>query len=149
MEILNTVRDNWFELLQSFFIVGGFLLARHSSKEEAKERRIANRHTLTKQHREIWMLRFAHPELGRIDDPAPDLNTQPITAQEKLFVRFLVLHLAGCYRTAKADLFTLPDEITADISNFFSRPIPRAVWEQIQRFQNADFVRFVEEHRGQ
>jgi len=145
MEFLNVVRDNWFDLIQSLFIVASFWLARISFKEETRQRRVANRLEITKQHREIWMVRFSHPELARIGDSSVDLKAKPITPEEKLFVRLLILHLAGCYRTAKAEMFKLPDEITSDVANFFSRPIARAVWEEVRRFQNSDFVRFVEE----
>jgi hypothetical protein len=148
MEFLNAVRDNWFELFQSVFIAGSYLLQRSSAKEEARQRRVSNRLEILNQYREIWKLRLSHPELNRIDDPFADLTTNSITAEERLFMRFLILHLSNSYRAAKLDVFTLPEEMGADIANVFSRPIPLAVWEQVRRFQNADFVNFVEEHRG-
>lgn len=120
MDLLSTVRDNWFELLQTFGIIAGFLLARYSTVEEAKQRRITNRWEITSHYREIWSLRFSHPDLNRIDETIVDLTVKPVTSEEKLFVRMLILHLANCFRTAKAEMFTLPDEITADIQNFFS-----------------------------
>ena len=149
MEFLNPVRDNWFDLLQSVFIIASFWLARISLREETRQRRVANRLEITKQHREIWTLRLSNDELRRIQELAPDLDATPITSEERLFVHMLILHLANCYRIARAEMFSLPEEITKDIANFFSRPIPSAVWENTRRFQNADFVQFVEEHRGQ
>lgn len=147
MEILNTVRDNWFEFFQSAFIVAGFVLAWQSSREEAKQRRIGNRWEIIKQHRDIWALGFARPELNRINDSTADLAAKPLSSEERLFVRMLILHLAGCFRAAKAEMYVLPEEMAADIRNFFSRPIPRAVWDELKGLQNKDFVLFVEGQR--
>jgi len=34
-----------------------------------------------------------------------------------------------------------------DVREFFSLPIPRAVWNEMKSYQDSDFVRFVEEAR--
>lgn len=141
------ITTNWLDLVQTVAILGGYLLTRRSSKEEARQRRVTNRNEMTKNHREISMLRFSHPELGRVEDRVVDLKLKPITTLEKWFVHLHVLHLANNYRTAKDGMFSLPEEITMDIANFFSRPIPRAVWEMMRPFHDKDFVRFIDEHR--
>lgn len=35
-----------------------------------------------------------------------------------------------------------PEGLRQDIGEFFSLPIPRAIWEKIKSLQNEDFVRF-------
>src|SRR5436190_2739897 len=109
MEFLNVVRDNWFDLLQSVFIIASFWLARISLRDETRQRRVANRLEITKQHREIWTLRLSNPELSRVQELAPDIDARPITSEEKSFVHMLILHLANCYRTARAEMFSLPE----------------------------------------
>lgn len=148
MELLNLLRDNWFELLQSLGIITGFFFASYSSWEEAKQRRVANRLEITKQHREIWSTLYSRPDLTRVIDSAADLAAQPVTHEEQLFVRSLILHLAAAFRASRAGMFKLPDELKTDIAIFFSHPVPRAVWEVTKHLQNADFVWFVEQHRA-
>jgi hypothetical protein len=38
--------------------------------------------------------------------------------------------------------------LAADVREFFSRPIPRLIWNEIKRYQEADFVVFVENVSG-
>jgi hypothetical protein len=147
MEILNWVRDNWFDLLQSLGIIGGFFFTALSLRIDANERRVGNLFAITKQHREIWTAIYSRPDLKRVVDAHADLEVQPITDEEGLFVNLLILHLETGYRASQAGMFTLPGELKTDISAFFSFPIPGAVWERSKRLQNVDFVRFVEEHR--
>jgi hypothetical protein len=110
-------------------------------------RRVGNSFELTKQHREIWSHLFTRPDLKRILDPAADLKTTPVSADEKMFVNFLFLHLANAYRAKKNGLFRLPEELHLDIATFLSLPIPNAVWEMTKRFRNRDFIAFVERER--
>jgi hypothetical protein len=142
MELLNWLRDNWMDLLQSVGIIGGLFFTGISLHIDAKVRRIGNLFEVTKQHREIWTSLYSRPDLKRVLDSAAD--TKSISDEEELFVNFLILHLASSFRAAKAGMFMLPAELRSDISAFFSLPIPRAVWERMKRYQNREFVSFVE-----
>lgn len=143
MAFLDWLRDNWSPLLQilGLFFTGLALLL------QTIERRIANLFEATKQHREIWSAIHERDDLRRIDAAAADLQIQPVTSEEELHVSFIILHFATNFRAAKFGMFFLPTQIRLDIDDFFSRPIPRAVWEKLRRFQEPDFVRFVEQHR--
>ncbi len=44
----------------------------------------------------------------------------------------------------KDGMFIALEGMRADIKEFFSLPIPKAVWEKSKRLQNQGFVRFVE-----
>lgn len=147
MAFLTLLQDNWFTLLQSLGIIGGLFFTGFSLRIDAKVRRIGNLFEVTKQHREIWMALYSHPDLKRVIDSNPNLDGRPITDDERLFVTFLMLHLAANFRAAQAGMFMLPEEIRVDITNFLSRPIPKAIWEKIKSLQDRDFVEFVERHR--
>jgi hypothetical protein len=147
MGFLTLLQDNWFTLLQSLGILGGLLFTGFSLRIDTKVRRIGNLFEVTKQHREIWMALYSRPELKRVIESDPNLDTAPVTDEERLFVTFLMLHLATNFRAAQAGMFMLPEEIRMDIANFLSRPIPKAIWERIKSFQDRDFVEFVERHR--
>ena len=145
MGFLNWLRDNWFTLFQSLGIIGGLFFTGVALLIDAKVRRVGNLFAVTKQHREIWTALYSRPDLKRVVDEAANLTTQPITDEEELFVNLLILHLASNDHAAKAGMFMLPGELQADITAFFSRPIPRAVWERTKKFQDHDFVSFVED----
>jgi hypothetical protein len=144
MEFFNWVGDNWFTFLQSLGIVGGLFFTGLSSRIDAKVRRAQNGFEITKQHREIWTQLYERPDLKRVLDPAADLKSTPVSADEEMFVNFLILHLASAYRAMKNGVFVLPDELRLDASAFLSLPIPKSVWDSTRRFRNAEFLRWVE-----
>jgi hypothetical protein len=86
------------------------------------------------------------PELWRIMSADVDLERNPVTDNETLFVSFLVLHLNSAYQAIKQGVMEMPEGLGSDISAFFVHPIPRAVWGKLRSLQNRDFVAFVEEH---
>ena len=151
MAFLNWFQDNWFIFLQNLGTIGGLFFAgaslcftAASFCRDAKERRIGNLFEATKQHREIWTTLYSYPGLKRVVNPEADLGVKPITHDEELFVKLLILHLASNFRASQAGMFTLRAEIHADIVDFFSLPIPREVWARMKRFQDKEFVDFVE-----
>lgn len=146
MGFLTWFRDNWFTLLQSLGIIGGLFFTGISLRIDSKVRRVGNLFEVTKQHREIWTSLYSRPELKRVLNSKVDLEKKPITDEEELFVNLLILHLASNYRAGKAGMFTLRAELNTDIVDFFSLPIPREIWARMKRFQDKDFVQFVEQH---
>lgn len=145
MEILELIGARWFELLQTTSIVVGFLTAVHSIREDTKERRIENLFTLTQGYRDIWWKVFERAELVRILDEKPDLVREPASAEEELFVHTLILHLRSAFKARALGMQFDDDALTSDIRQFFARPIPGAVWAKSKHFQDADFVRFVDD----
>ena len=145
MEVLHWLKSNWFNLFQSLALVGSLLFTGLSLRIDAKVRRVSNRLEIAKQHREIWSHLYARPELKRVLDASADLQAKPTTSEERMFVTFLVIHLAGAHRAEVAHFHTPPQKLGADIRHFFSFPVPRAVWQTLKHSQDEDFVRFVDE----
>ena len=144
MGFLNWLSDNWFTFLQSLGIIGGLFFTGIALRIDANVRRVGNFFEVTKQHREIWSQLYSCPGLTRVLDSSADVIGQPITNEEKLFVELLILHLASAYRSLRAGMIVSPDELHADVSSFFSLPIPKAIWQESKRFQDREFVKFVE-----
>ena len=96
------------------------------------------------QYSQIWHEFYERPELARILKKGVDLNKQPISNDEALFVKTLFLHLDVVRRTMKAGIFVKIQGLQKDIRDFFTLPIPKAMWEKIKPFQDRDFVAFVE-----
>ncbi len=104
---------------------------------------MANLFTITKHHREIWSFVIEKPELSRVLDSRVDLGQFPVTDSERMFVRFLILHLATVFEAKKRRMFFAQEGLERDIREFFSLPIPRDVWSRVRPYQQRDFVRFV------
>ena len=135
---------NWFALVQTGAPAAGLLLIAVALLLEARARRVANLIQLTEQHRDLWERMYSEPELGRILDPRADLPKKRITAQEEMFVIFIILHLSNTFYAIRSGFFRKPQGLRKDIERFFSLPIPRAVWEKVKALQEAPFVEFVE-----
>jgi len=136
--------DNWFNLFSSFGIIGGLFFTAISLRSEAKTRRIANLLTVTANYREIWNGYSGNPELARVLDASADVEKQPVTPAEELFVEQIIFHISNVFYAMKDDLFIKQDGSRRDIAQFFSLPVPKAVWTKTKLLQNQDFAAFIE-----
>jgi hypothetical protein len=148
MGIWGWLADNSFNLLSAGGIIGGLLFSGHALRSETKTRRVANLLTITANHREIWK-EFAHnPALARVLDAAASPSKLPITNVEAIFVNMVIFHISGAYYAMRDELVINMEGLRRDVSDFFSLPIPRAIWERNKVTQNDDFVAFVESCRN-
>jgi hypothetical protein len=145
MEALQWLGDNWFELFQSLGIVASLLVAAYTMWQDTRSRKIANFSDAKQQHREIWSQASENPALLRVRKRDVDLGLHPVTEEELLFVKALVFHLDWVYRAVKSGLFVKLEALQKDVREFFALPIPNAVWARLKEFQDAEFVRFVED----
>lgn len=99
---------------------------------------------ITTSHREIWKLMFENPQLSRILEPKPDLENQPITPQERLFVLFVTNHLLSVFQAKIQNLFKIQNNFQSDMVTFFLLPIPNRVWQDIKKYQVPEFVIFID-----
>ena len=136
---------NWFAIVQTVAIAAGLLLVGTGLLLEARARRVQNLIQLTQQHRDLWERMYSQPELTRILDPDADLAKTGVTAEEEMFVVFIILHLSSTYYAIRSGFFQKPHGLRKDIESFFSLPIPRAVWERVRILQDVPFVKFVEQ----
>lgn len=139
--------QHWFDLIQTFGILGSFWYTAVAVSRKTKVERMATALSLTNQHRELWIEIGTRPELARLSDPTADLVTKPPTREELLFTNLLIHHLASSFQAIRAGLYAEPKGLTADIQAFFALPIPKAVWEQQRGMQEPKFVEFVEKRR--
>ena len=138
--------ENWFTALQTLAIVSGLVFPTITLRRDDRSRRSASLFQLTAHHRDVWVELFKQPELRRVLSPQPDLAREPVTDNEALFVGFLILHLNTAHNAVAQGLMPPLAGLGADIRTFFSRPIPRAVWNDLRRFQDPAFVVFIEAH---
>ena len=145
MEIGNTIVENWFTLFQTVGIIGGLLLTSVALNFDAEVRKVSNEIEITKHHRTIWLELLNRPSLARILETSPDLEKNPVTLDEKLFVRLLILHLSTAFNAMEKGLLNRPDGLRDDIRAFMASPIVQEVWQQSKKFLDHDLVEFIEE----
>lgn len=145
MEVFRWIGTHWVDLVQSAGIVSAFLFSAYTIRREAQLRRVNTMLELSKQHNAIWRELAECPELLRVMDNQPALDTAPITPQEQRFVTALILHLDGVHRAMRSGMFVKLEGLRPDIQVFFALPIPKTVWQSAKPFQDKAFVRFVED----
>ena len=136
--------ENWFNLLSSVGIIGGLWFTAITLHSETKTRRIANFLAITANYREIWKEFFHYPALARVVDPAADVEKQPVTPDEELFVGLVISQMSSVFYATRDELLIELEGARRDIAQFFSLPVPKAVWTKTKLLQNQDFAAFVE-----
>jgi hypothetical protein len=135
---------HWFDLLQTASILVGFFTAAYTMRTNTLERKIGNLFALTTSHRDIWSKLYEQKELSRVLSPSVNLREHPVTLEEELFVHILILHVRTAFKARDLGMQFDDDAVSADIRQFFNRPIPLAVWDRSKAFQDREFVAYVD-----
>jgi hypothetical protein len=145
MEGLRWILENGFTLLSAVGIVGSLLFTALTRRDETRTRRISNLIAITSNHRELWQWFSENPKLKRVLDPLADITKEPVALEEREFVNMVILHASSAHYAVRDKLVTSLEGLQKDLCQFFSLPIPKAVWEQSKALQNDDFLEFVEQ----
>lgn len=148
MEVLHGLVEKWIPVFDAVGIISGLFFTAFALRTDAKSRQIANLLTITSNHRQIWKEFYLRPELSRVLDPLAEAK-KGLTPAEEEFVNFVILHLSSVYYATKDELVVKLDGLRTDVGSFFSLPIPSALWEKTKKFQNVDFVEFVDKCRNE
>lgn len=136
--------QNWLDVVQTVGIIASLIFAGITLRDDTRERRVENLLLLTQGHRDLWSTIFARPDLARIFDASADLDRKPLTLAEQLLVKQVIQHLYSAFEAMNNNLVIRPAALRRDVGEFFRLPIPAAVWKDLEKFQNPDFVAFVE-----
>lgn len=145
LTVLGWMAQHGFDLLSAVGIVSGLGFTAASFREDIRSRRLTNLVTLTQQHRDIWEESQSNPNLARIRDSNADLYTKPVTADETQFVMLLMFHLYCWHRAILGGEVSVLEGLEQDVRSFFTRPIPRYVWNERKAFFDTDFRHFVDD----
>ena len=121
-------------LFQSAGITVGLLFTALAFRQNAEVERVKLLFELKEHHASMWRELFDEPKLARVLDPAADLETDPLSAREEVFLGLLILHLACAFESIQADLLS-PSGVEEAIRDFFSLPLPWAIWEKGRGFR--------------
>ena len=144
MGAMEWLAHNWFDLLSTVGVVASLVFAAVSLRSDTKTRRTANLLTITANYREVWK-EFPHdPALVRVLDPSANAEKRPITPAERAFVNLIISHTSSVYESLKDELLIKQEGLRRDVKEFFSLPVPKAVWSRTKLLQNKDFAAFME-----
>ena len=143
MEASSWIGD-WFHVIETAGVIGSLLLAAYTTRKDERARRVSNSIAINEQYRKIWKEVYSRPELERVLDEKADVTFQSVSLHEQLFVNILIQHLGTVYRAMKEGEFVKLLGLQKDVNEFFSLPIPKAVWEKSKPFQDSDFVAFID-----
>jgi len=135
---------DWFTLLQTGGIIASILFTAITIRSDRRSRKASTLLQITQYHREIWSRLFDKPELKRIVDINPDLDKNPVTSEERLFVTLVIHHVNSVIQAIKAGSLPEIEGLERDITGLFALPIPVIVWSDVKKFQNKQFVNFID-----
>ncbi len=141
---MSWLAEHGFTLLQSAGIIGSLLFTGLQLNLDARARRVENRLKLTQNHREIWRAFSTDPALVRVLDNEVDLESEPVTEQERSFVTSIILHMNSAFTAYEEGMAPVPEGFTLDVAELFAKPIPSAIWKQDRRFRDKAFCEFVQ-----
>lgn len=129
---------------QGVGIIAGLCLTAFTIYVDAKVRKVEILFNITQQQRFIWWKMLDMPKLKRIMSKTPDLQKHPITEDEWLYVNSLILHLSAVMFATRQKIFPKPPGQDVDIREFFSLPIPHAVWQDAKKFREISDIKYIE-----
>jgi len=125
-------------------IIESLLFTAAYFRDDSKNRLVTNLLAIDERHRSLWGEAHQRKDLERIFAAGIDWAAQPMTVAETEFVDSAILHFETGWRIEKIMNRGEMKLLAHDAGDFFSLPIPRAVWEKTKIFRNRRFVRFVE-----
>ena len=136
------IARHWFDALQTVGIIGTLSLSAYATWKDVQARRIGNSIAINGQYRTIWKDIYEYPHLARVLEK--DADVKDISTGEELFVTTLISHLSTVFRAMKHGEFVKLEGLQNDVREFFALPIPKAVWERLKAYQDANFAKFIE-----
>jgi len=135
--------DANFNVIQTLGIIGSIWMGIGAAHRESQEKAAASLLTIQEQHRDLWDRVYERKELKRVLHGDADIS-KPVTVPEEEFLRLVISHFQTIWLIARNGGLLTTKELALDAAQFFSLPIPHAVWEKTKASRNPEFVRFVE-----
>lgn len=138
------ITQNWLSALGALGIISGLFFNAYSLLVNTRVRKVDTLINITQQHRAIWLKFFDSPSLKRINREAVDLEKEPVTDDEALFVNLIILHLTTVLIAIQKKVLPKLGGLDEDIRDLFTLPIPRAIWDKTKPFRDQDTIRYID-----
>jgi hypothetical protein len=129
-------------------IIGGLWFTAANFREDSKNRLVTNLLAIDERHRVLWSEALQRQDLKRILSPTVDFEAEPLTPEEDVFLRRIILHFETGWRLEMILERGEMKLLAKDAGSFFKLPLPHVVWDKTKEFRNPRFVRFVERALG-
>ena len=142
--ILSWLNSNWSSVVGGVGIIGSLLFTAAYFRQDSKNRVVSNLLAVEERHRALWSEAQQRQDLQRIFSCKADVLAKPLSTEEDVFLKRIILHFETGWRLAKIMNWGEMKLLARDAGSFFSLPLPCAAWEKAKEFRNPQFVRFVE-----
>jgi hypothetical protein len=139
-EFISWVRDNWAGVLATIGGIVGVATFRQAAEKADRDEYAM----LVQQHNALGAEARERRDLDRILLANVNLEHEPPTAVEMMFLNDVIVHFESGWKLALKNTVLTQKTYTADVRKFFSHPLPREVWERTKDGRNPEFVRFIE-----
>jgi len=138
--------QNILDVAQTMAIIVGLIMTIIEFRTTIKTNYLSTDMAITQSHREIWKETLSDPELSRFYSVDVDLNKNPVSFRERIFVYLLMSHVNFVYKAHKYRTYPLKRNEIADVGNFFTLPIPSFVWQtELKKLYDKEFIKFVDQ----
>jgi hypothetical protein len=141
---LSWVQINWSSAIGAVGIIGSLFFTAAYFREDSKNRLVSNLLAIDERHRTLWSEAHQRKDLERVFQKGADLAARPMSIAEAEFLDSAILHFETGWRLERIMNRGEMKLLARDAGEFFSLPLPSAVWKETEKYRNQRFVRFVE-----
>ena len=141
---LSWLNENWSTFIGAVGIIGSLLFTAAYFRQDGKNRLVTNLLSIEERHRTFWNEAQQRKSIKRLFSRETVVGERSLTSEEDIFMRRVILHFETGWRLEKVLNRGEMSLLSKDAGEFFSLPLPRAAWEKYKKFNNRQFVRFVE-----
>jgi hypothetical protein len=142
-EFISWVQGNWATIIGSVVAVVGVFFTMVTFRQSAEKADREDYTNLAEQHQVLWKEARDREDLKRICQPLVDLDSEPITLVERLYLNEIFIYFESGWKLAQRNTVLSLKAYTTDVLVFFAFPLPHAAWEQSKAGRNPKFVRFI------
>lgn len=137
-------QQNWSSVVSAAGIIGSLWFTGAYFRQDSKSRQFSNLLAIDERHRVLWGEARQREDLKRVFSADADVVAEPITLSEEEFLRSVIVHFETGWRLEKIMNRGELEALAKDTADFFSLPLPKAVWGKTRHVRNSQFVKFVE-----
>lgn len=137
-------QKNLLDILQSAFMVLGFLLTAHTFISNNRTRRLEVLMEINNKYQDLKKTAIENPELSRVFLDA-SIDAIEITDAERYYARRIINHIFIVYSAIQGKQLKQFKGLEKDIRNLLSHSILNIVWKEMKLYQDSGFVQYVEE----
>ncbi len=136
------LRQHLFDIIQTVFLFLGFWLAAKSYQDDDRSRQVGHLLQLAENYQKLKNVLIDKPELASIFDQKK--KPEKITPAEQNYIKQIIMQIYSVYIATKLGQFDSFEGIENDVRRFLSFPLPAGVWKEVKRFQDREFVAYIE-----